>query len=329
MNKKFHDLCWLLSGGVGDTIRQRNQLKVQLADARARLEEALQREMVLEEKLKKAAPARPLPFIMLNTLPKSGSVFLLESLRRGLGIPAQKISLGYVPMDLADYRKLAEAAEGNAVAQAHLDANPTNLRLLRERTAGVVLHLRDPRQALLSWIHHVKNYANLGQLSWAMVTPAPTPGLLAESLPAIIDWHLIHHFPNLLDWIERWLEHAESGAGPKVLVSDYRDFHADAQESVLRILDFYDIPRWVYIPREIPRDASTHFRRGQLEEWREVFNPTQQKICAELMAGYPRVNRRYGTGTTTEKSSPPEPVKNPRVAHATGARPCIEALPQS
>ncbi len=318
-----------MSGGVGDAIRQRNQLKAELVDARAKLEEVHRRELDLEEKLKKAAPTRPLPLIMLNTLPKSGSVFLLESLRRGLGIPAQKISMGYVPMDLADHRKLAEAADGNAVAHAHLDANPTNLRLLKEHTGGVVLHLRDPRQALLSWIHHVKNYANLGQLSWAMVTPAPTPALLAESLTSVIDWHLVHHFPNLLNWIERWLEHAESGNGPKVMVSDYRDFHADSQESVLRILDFYGIPRWVYIPREIPRDASTHFRSGQLEEWREVFNSAQQKICTELMAAYPRVNRRYGTGVIAEKSSPPEGGASPRAVHGNGVRPTIEVAPQS
>lgn len=294
MQKLLKDLGWLLSGGLGDTIRQRNELRAQLAEAREKLAQARLREKTLEENLRKARPVRPVPFIMLNTLPKSGSIFLRESLVRGLGIPAREISCGYFPMDLADLRKLSDAAAGNTVAQAHLDPNPTNLRLLKEHTSGVVLHLRDPRQALLSWVHHVKSYADAGRLHQTMVTPPPPPALMAMNLTSIIDWHLVHHFPNMLDWMERWLAHVESGAGPQVLVSHYQDFHADAHGSICRILDFYEIPRWAYHSPEIPRDRSTHFRKGELEEWREVFNSAQQKICAELMAGYPRVNRLYG-----------------------------------
>ncbi|HTB64113.1 MAG TPA: sulfotransferase domain-containing protein [Opitutales bacterium] len=308
MQKLCKDILWLLSGGVNDTIRERNELKTQITATRADLQKSLARINVLEESLRHAKQSLRLPLIMLNTLPKSGSIFLVESLRTGLNIPVKRVSAGYFPMDLADYRPLADAAEGNAVSQAHLDANPTNLQLLSDYSRRVVLHLRDPRQALLSWIHHVHGYANIGQLRESMVTPVPPVSLFQSGLSAEIDWHLAHHFGNLLNWMERWLEHAESGNSPTLLISHFHDLRANPQTAIERILDFYGIPRQAYTPKDIPRTRETHFRKGELDEWREVFNSTQKQICADLMKGYPRVNRLYGElpSQTTENLQQPE-----------------------
>jgi len=232
---------------------------------------------------------------MLVALPKSASAFLQEALRLGLDIPHKEVSMGYFPVDVLDYRKLQACSTGQSMAKAHLDGNPLNLHLLGMFCPRMVLHLRDPRQALLSLAHHLKRDYDRGDPHYRnWVAPIPPPELLQRSLSAAIDWYLIHQLPNLLEWSERWLAHAESGAQPRVLITQYHELRENVDAVIARILDFYEIPPTAYIPAPVPKDGFTHFRKGELEEWREVFNPAQQEICAELMAGYPRVNRLFG-----------------------------------
>lgn len=313
MSKFWHDLGWLLSGGIEKTIRERNQLRITLADTRTQLETSQRQKKILEEKLQHSLQAQPLPFLMLNTLPKSGSIFLAQSLHRGLDIPVKRISPGYVPIDLADYQRLAEASAGNAIAQAHLDANPTNLRLLARYSPRIVLHLRDPRQALLSWVHHLQYYASQGELLNALVTPQPPAALFEGNLSAQIDWHLAHHFSNLLAWMENWLAHIETQASPTVFVTQFQDLRENAHTTILRILDFYDIPHWRYTSPALPRTRDLHFRKGELEEWREAFNPTQQKIAGEMMSNHRRVHQLYGGNS----SSTPRPATTNTTSEVT------------
>jgi hypothetical protein len=311
MRKLCHDLFWLLSGGVGNTIRQRNALKAQLEIAQQELANSRALQCALEEKLRRAAEGRQLPYILLNALPKSGSTYLMESLRQGLQIPEKEISNGYIPLDVINYHKIKSAALGHGIARTHLDVNPTNLKLLKKFLPSMVLQLRDPRQALLSWVHHVRWYMqNNYDLLFASVTPFPPDSIKTSTLSYAIDWHLTHHFSNLLEWMERWLEHVESGAAPVVLLTQFKEFRENPDQVVAQILAFYDIPTWAYHPKELPKDQSTHYRKGELDEWRDVFNSAQKQICAELMKGYPRVNRLYGelSSQVTENLQQPEPL---------------------
>jgi hypothetical protein len=259
------------------------------------MEQAQVRELALMERLNQAAANYPLPFILLNALPKSGSTFLMESLRLGLQAPYKEISNGYFPQDLIDHRKIKEASACYGIVRTHLDANATNIKLLKKYSPRLVLQLRDPRQALLSWVHHVKWYLqhNSDQL-FASITPFPPDSARTDSLSAVIDWHLINYLPNILEWTEEWLIHIESGEAPVVLLTHFKDFRENPDHIIARILQFYEIPTWAYLQQDVPKSMDTHFRKGELEEWREVFNHTQQQICADLMADYPRVNRLYG-----------------------------------
>jgi hypothetical protein len=217
-----------------------------------------------------------------------------------------------------DDRKLIKYSAGQTIAKAHIGANPINLLLLKKFCPRMVLLLRDPRQALLSLVHYMKHELDKGDAhSRVWIAPAPTPDLLHGSLSEAIDWHVAHQLPNLLEWMEHWLAHAESGKSPAVLVTQYQDLRENIQTVVERILDFYQIPILAYTPKHVPKDSSTHFRKGDVEEWREVFNPSQQKICADLMAAYPRVNRLYGEKIRPNLELAAPLTRNGQQAHAT------------
>ncbi len=300
MSNPYKDLRWLLSGGVKDTIRQRNELKAQLAATQAELKKSQERVRLLGGNLSE----HPLPFMMLVALPKSASAYLVEVLRRGLNIAYKEVACGYFPQDVMDYRKLNQFSAGNTLAKAHLDANPINMQLLKLHCPRMVLHLRDPRQALLSMVHHLKHCWDTGELQYiqSWIAPAPPPAVLQGGLSGAIDWHLAHFLPNMLEWTERWLAHAESGESPRVLITHYHDLRENTQAVIERILAFYEIPAWAFTPTDVPKDWSVHFRKGELEEWREVFNRAQQEICSDLMADYPRVNRLYGSEKINQRT---------------------------
>ncbi len=332
MSNVCKDLLWLLSGGVNDTIRHRNALKAQLAvtqaelgATQAELQKSQKRMEALQEKLRGYASDYALPFIMVVALPKSASTYLAETLRQGLNIPWKETSYGYFPLDLLDHRKFRECAAGHTVSRAHIDLNPSNLQLLKSDCPRIVLHLRDPRQALLSMVHYmIRGLKEVDAHFPTWITPAPPADLFQGSLSGAIDWHLANLLPNMLEWIERWLCHAESGESPAVLVTQYQDLRENVQTVVGRILNFYQIAADAYISMEVPKDRHTLYRKGELEEWRAVFSPTQQKICANLMADYPRVNRLYGDKKTVAVGNfnlPGAPARNGNhQAHALRGR---------
>jgi hypothetical protein len=92
----------------------------------------------------------------LVTMPKSGSLYLLMRFVEGLNIPPYHISLDLFPHDHLVPAWAEDLARGGAIAQEHLDASEANLDLLRRAgVTRIVVQVRDPRQAALSWTYHI------------------------------------------------------------------------------------------------------------------------------------------------------------------------------
>jgi tetratricopeptide (TPR) repeat protein len=100
--------------------------------------------------LQKRAIANDLPDMLVVTMPRTGSLYILMRLSTGLSIPVSHVSLNLFPKDHVIPCWARTLATGGTVAQEHIDASPENLAHLRE--AGIdklCVHTRDPRQATL------------------------------------------------------------------------------------------------------------------------------------------------------------------------------------
>jgi hypothetical protein len=265
-------------------------LKAKLAAALEELQQARARLAVLE----KTPPGRrPLPFIVLVVLPKSGGGHLAETLRLSLNLPSQEMSGPAHSLDEAAAGKAGEGPEGKIISQVHFDTNPGNLQLVKNYSPRLVLHLRDPRQTVLAWARQLqRGAANGDPRYWAWRSAAED--LRGHSLSAMIDWHLANRLPTMLGWMEGWLAHAETGESPALLVTECVELVKNSEGLINRILDFYQIPDRAPTAPGGHGSSPAWFGQGDAEEWRKVFNRAQQEICADLMAAYPRVNRRYG-----------------------------------
>jgi hypothetical protein len=98
--------------------------------------------------------------ILINTMPKSGSIYLTRTIATSLGIEYSLVSLvsGLFPSYCMMPAAFKRFRRGNVVRQEHFDASPFNLEICARYVDRMVLHLRDPRQSTLSWTHHFNRY---------------------------------------------------------------------------------------------------------------------------------------------------------------------------
>lgn len=230
--------------------------------------------------------------ILLNTLPKSGSRFVRRALARGLGRSTVTISGGMFPDKLLVHHGLRDTALGGHVTQDHLPANRYNLLVLEEAFDRMILHLRDPRQSLLSWTHHLNDLHGKGRRLPLEVLEVPA-AFVQWSLQGQIDWVIDNHLPLFRDWLAEWVRVLDAGdLGTRILVTRHEDMVSDQASFFRSILDFYDIPHGAFTPPPLPEPGKAHYRKGETDEWRRVFTSEQACRASDLIGN--AILNRFG-----------------------------------
>ena len=233
----------------------------------------------------KSAIGRKLPVMLLNTMPKSASESIWNKIAEGLEMPQAHLSMGVFPDCCVVPRRVAAAGRGGMILKEHLMPTPFNLRVLA--SAGVdrvVCHVRDPRQATLSWAHFSRDdvgWRLMGPI-WRKVVP-PVGGAMGD-LGEQIDWALENFMPWIVRFAEEWKKVQDDEAAPvKVMFTSFEDFREAPADYFDRVLDFYGIDRSLFAAEA---DAEVvHLRKGEKDEWREVFSTGQRKRAWGMLSG--------------------------------------------
>lgn len=226
---------------------------------------------------------RGVPAMLINTVPKSASESIWNKLAEGLRLGQGHLSLGLFPDCCVIPIRARAAAEGAFIAKEHLSATAFNLKTLADSgLKRVVCHLRDPRQATLSWAHFVRDDVSMrlmGPIWRKIVPPASVP---KDDLSQQIDWCIENYLPLLVDFTRRWLEVRDDPArAVDVLFLSFEEFRTEPDSYFARVLEFYGIEDKLY---EAEAEAEVvHLRKGLLGEWREVLSARQQKRAWQLI----------------------------------------------
>lgn len=230
--------------------------------------------------------------IFINTLPKSGSIFIRRSLERSVRLKSHKLAYGYFPTDIVDYYKVKAFSSGGRIAQEHLDAAPLNLAYLEQFVGKWVLHLRDPRGSLLSWVHHLDRLQKEGHSDAVHASSPFLPtDYFERSVGQKIDWQIEHYLKQSVAWISGWngyyAAHPES-----MLVTSHNELSADSGQVIARILAFYGMDNGPVKLAE--KSMYNHYRKGETDEWKSVYTDAQQAraaaICTPLKHAFAGVN---------------------------------------
>lgn len=238
---------------------------------------------------------RGIPGVCIFTMPKTGTEFINARLCTALNVPRSRLSLHLFPDDIVIPSWSERVARGGTVCVEHVDANPRNLdRLVTNGIVKVVLHVRDPRQATLSWVHHVETLTGDRAHFRRRLSP-PLPSTYGTwDFSAKLAWHLKHHLPQLVRWTGDWVQAAaQRDAGTEILFTRYEDFRQDDAAYFNRILDFYGISRGAFhdVMPTVAKE-NLHFRKGEVDEWVRVFSDEQREMAERAIP--PQLARRFG-----------------------------------
>ena len=242
---------------------------------------------------------KPCSLLILNTMPKSGSMHISKSLAKILSTTVEAISYNYFPTDTIDYFKVKSLAEGNKiiVTQTHINPSVNNMQTQSKFCDKIMLHVRHPLQATLSMIHNNDMHIEKGSIDLLYyLAPAPPKESYNWSLENKIDWYIENYLPSLNSWLLEWMTYIEKSKKSKpkfkILVTDYRELKKDEIKFFTKLLNFYDIPfdNGQYIP--LNKDKTTHFRKGLEDEWKTVFSAVQIKRAKTKID--PKVLKYFG-----------------------------------
>jgi hypothetical protein len=136
-----------------------------------------------------------------------------------------------------------------------------------------VILIRDPRDALVSWAHHLerKDIINKNWHKWLLISS----GIISTDYYSFA-WNeklndlIKNYFPVMLDWIKGWLKIIDTSDQFTILVKTYEEFVDNNEVFLMDILNFYGIAVQqdkIVWPSDSKRysntiNLDTHFRKG-------------------------------------------------------------------
>jgi len=219
-----------------------------------------------------------LPSILFISMPKTGTVFTQQMLARGLGLHTLVLAVGSFPHYSLDLKRLQRFRLGGLISAEHFDASAEKLQFLAAFVDRWVIHIRDPRSVLLSWVHHLNRlYAERQSAPHELLYVCPTPPqeFFGYSFAEQVNWNIEHFLPNVLTWTRTWLETYDARQH-NILLTTYADILANEEAFLAKILDFYAIPRDRFQRTSLAQTVrGSHFRVGRADEWRDCFTSHQ------------------------------------------------------
>jgi len=199
-------------------------------------------------------------------------------LARGMGLRVASLAVGSFPRYSIKLRDLEQFRQGSMVAAEHCNASMENLQFLTACLDRWIVHIRDPRSVLVSWVHHLNRLRaeqNGARRELLYVCPTPPEEFFSYPFSRQVDWNIEHFLPNVLTWTRRWIETHDSGRY-HILLTTFADILASEDQFLSKILDFYAIPHGFFrrpnLEKTIP---ASHFRVGRADEWRDCLTPDQ------------------------------------------------------
>ena len=229
------------------------------------------------------ARAAKRPSILITTMPKSASESLWNVLAAGLDFAQCHVSIGLFPNSCLVPSRLRDMASGGIIAKEHIGPDAPNLAMLAD--AGierVLVHLRDPRQSLLSWAHFVKNDVGRRMLAPIWRRIVPPSAVLDRGLEHVVDWCIDDYLPLLVNFAEGWRRLADDDAGGfHVRCMTFERFVLGRKQYLTELLDFYDLT--AFNEAAINQAQTIHWRRGRIDEWRQVLTTNQRRRASQAI----------------------------------------------
>ena len=224
--------------------------------------------------------------IVFISMPRSGTGFVSKALLNGLGLKDLGSEIRFVDAWFPDYgiiefpdyiadNKFNPMPDG--IFSNHAGALDINLWSLSLITDKIIVNFRDPRQALISWVHYMDYLRSTGNVSGLVQYKIPE-SYFQFSFAKQIDWQIQNYFIKVnIEWIMGWLKANQDPDFPcKIHFSQHEVLAKNPKKYFQDVLSFYEIDENKFTFPKLPKfRENTHKRKGLTEEWRSVLSKEQ------------------------------------------------------
>lgn len=222
------------------------------------------------------------PKVLFNTLPKSGTVFLnalLSSAWSAKTILAPINQFPVSPISAAFLKRTPDPCD--AFFHGHFPATPSNIEIIEQYFDKIIIHVRDPRQAILSWSNFIQDdFKTTGPYLYPI--PDQFSNFSEEDKNQLF---YKDHFNQFCEWLEGWKK-ASTQLGEKLLLLRYEDFVESPKTYFATLLEFAgiesDLEEVLNTNQSMRTHArenrSFHFRSGKTDSWKSSINTTSVNL---------------------------------------------------
>ena len=217
--------------------------------------------------------SRVKPFL-LATMPKSGTGFLINALRKLTGATLTPATLSVGVHEALVRNWIEDALRAGAVPTGHCAPFAANQAELLHFALPIFLTVRDPRDATWSWFRYMEERPRLWKRALAYLPPDYCDRPYEERISIMFR----QYYPCMTAWLASWKSFLETHVDHPVRVMPYPEFARDNGAAVQTLLKFCgaaasneDIATVV---AQMKSEGSTtgkyHFRVGRTAGWRDV-----------------------------------------------------------
>jgi hypothetical protein len=226
-----------------------------------------------------------IPPLFFVAFPKTASSFIATVLAQGLDIPACTVTIWNQERQL---RRIVVPAWlrclllGGTVTHEHLGPFKENIEQLCTYQPNIIVHLRDPKQIVISHIHHIKKFASQNR----NITEAQQ-WYLDKDVSQSIDSTTEKLVPFYMEWALQWYRVSQDN-DLDLQFTSYEQFMEDKDMFFERIADIFSIPpEKLKQLKETQKKLDGHkglynIRSKRTDEWSEVMTRKQQERVDEL-----------------------------------------------
>jgi len=234
---------------------------------------------------------RKIPTIVIMSLPKSGSIFLTKTLSKALQLRRGRLGGYGFTEPVINPNEVKRIAGGDYVVQEHLPASEHVIASLRELVPTIIVHIRDPRRALVSWVGHINDLLKARRMidAYGFAECEMPEGYLQWDAERQLDWHITHVLPRLVDWVEGWVRaHDDPACGLHIVLSTLEQLQAEQEKTLHRLLDEIGVTyRDDWLKQPGPKIGYKNVRRDPSKDRKarysaELWERATQAVPAEL-----------------------------------------------
>lgn len=235
----------------------------------------------------KQARQQAIPELPFVGFPRSGSVFVFSSLVSGLGKPSFGGMMGGAFPDFVFAQEGFNVVRaGRGSSHTHIRASRMNLLEMGPRYGikKLLVMVRDPRQALMSWHDFMPKIASDMDPVQAQHYNLPD-SFLDFSDEEQMDWLIDNWLPVLVTWLDEWKEASRTDwFETKIHYARFEDLRKDQEKFFLDILDFFEIDHDLFeMPTEPTKEGDRNFRQGHVDSWRTETSPGQRSRIERIV----------------------------------------------